>query len=96
MDVERNTAVVSITHTEPQVIKFKYFLKFYKKLFYYFKTGNALLAVYRCQAEIKRMEMRIRSIEGQFGTVKIYIVPRFVPIMCLVIEKILIFFICYF
>ncbi|CAK5078258.1 unnamed protein product [Meloidogyne enterolobii] len=45
-------------------------------------SGNALLAVYRCQADITRMEMRIRSIEGQFGTLRLYIVPRLVPLTC--------------
>ncbi|KAL3081289.1 hypothetical protein niasHT_039766 [Heterodera trifolii] len=45
-------------------------------------SGNALLAVYRCQADITRMEMRIRSIEGQFGTLRLYIVPRLNPLTC--------------
>ncbi|CAD5220021.1 unnamed protein product [Bursaphelenchus xylophilus] len=57
MDVEKNSAVISVTPPDPQ-------------------NGNQLLAVYRCQADITRMEMRIRSIEGQFGTLKMYIVPR--------------------
>ncbi|KAI1731833.1 bardet-Biedl syndrome 7 protein like protein [Ditylenchus destructor] len=67
MDVERNSAVVSVTQSEPG-------------------SGNALLAVYRCQADTTRMEMRIRSIEGQFGTLKIYIVPRLLPLTCQVNE----------
>uniref|UniRef100_A0A183CD97 CPSF_A domain-containing protein n=1 Tax=Globodera pallida TaxID=36090 RepID=A0A183CD97_GLOPA len=45
-------------------------------------SGNALLAVYRCQTDITRMEMRIRSIEGQFGTLRLYIVPRLIPLTC--------------
>ncbi|KAF7632394.1 hypothetical protein Mgra_00008176 [Meloidogyne graminicola] len=63
LDVERNSAVISITEPENG-------------------SGNALLAVYRCQADITRMEMRIRSIEGQFGTLRLYIVPRLVPLTC--------------
>ncbi|KAI6186973.1 hypothetical protein M3Y98_00191200 [Aphelenchoides besseyi] len=57
MDVERNSAVISVTPPDPE-------------------NENQLLAVYRCQADITRMEMRIRSIEGQFGTLRAYIVPR--------------------
>ncbi|CAD5213465.1 unnamed protein product [Bursaphelenchus okinawaensis] len=57
MDVEKNSAVISVTEKDPA-------------------KGNQLLAVYRCQADITRMEMRIRSIEGQCGTLKTYIVPR--------------------
>uniref|UniRef100_A0A915LBF3 Bardet-Biedl syndrome 2 protein n=1 Tax=Meloidogyne javanica TaxID=6303 RepID=A0A915LBF3_MELJA len=63
LDVERNSAVISVTEPENE-------------------SGNALLAVYRCQADITRMEMRIRSIEGQFGTLRLYIVPRLVPLTC--------------
>jgi Bardet-Biedl syndrome 7 protein len=55
IDVERNSAVISLTPPESE---------------------NQLLAVYRCQADITRMEVRIRSIEGQFGTLRAYIVPR--------------------
>ncbi|KAI6189534.1 hypothetical protein M3Y97_00018900 [Aphelenchoides bicaudatus] len=57
MDVEKNSAVISLTPPDSQ-------------------SENQLLAVYRCQADITRMEMRIRSIEGQFGTLRAYIVPR--------------------
>uniref|UniRef100_A0A914BVH0 Bardet-Biedl syndrome 7 protein n=1 Tax=Acrobeloides nanus TaxID=290746 RepID=A0A914BVH0_9BILA len=45
-------------------------------------SGNALLATYRCQADTTRIEMRIRSIEGQFGTLRVYISPRMHPKMC--------------
>jgi len=30
--------------------------------------------------------MRIRSIEGQFGTLRLYIVPRLVPLTCKVFK----------
>jgi Bardet-Biedl syndrome 7 protein len=63
MDVERNSAVVSLSTPEPG-------------------SGNSLLAVYRCQADTTRMEMRIRSIEGQYGTLRVYITPRILPKMC--------------
>uniref|UniRef100_A0A9J2PPS3 Ciliary BBSome complex subunit 2 middle region domain-containing protein n=1 Tax=Ascaris lumbricoides TaxID=6252 RepID=A0A9J2PPS3_ASCLU len=46
------------------------------------KSGNALLATYRCQANTTRIEMRIRSIEGQYGTVQVYICPKIHPKMC--------------
>ncbi|KAI6233568.1 hypothetical protein M3Y99_00892200 [Aphelenchoides fujianensis] len=57
LDVEKNSAVISITPPDPQ-------------------NENNLLAVYRCQADITRMEIRIRSIEGQFGTLRAFVVPR--------------------
>ncbi|VDK17464.1 unnamed protein product, partial [Anisakis simplex] len=45
-------------------------------------SGNALLATYRCQANTTRTEMRIRSIEGQYGTLQAYICPKIHPKMC--------------
>uniref|UniRef100_A0A0N5A236 Bardet-Biedl syndrome 7 protein homolog n=1 Tax=Parastrongyloides trichosuri TaxID=131310 RepID=A0A0N5A236_PARTI len=44
--------------------------------------GNALLATYRCQSNTNRIEIRIRSVEGQYGVLKAYIVPRGLPKTC--------------
>lgn len=75
MDVERNSAVISVTPPDPQV-----FLNSYDfnqcEMNVLFKSENQLLAVYRCQADITRMEIRIRSIEGQFGVLRAYLVPH--------------------
>ncbi|BFZ14686.1 hypothetical protein BsWGS_17726 [Bradybaena similaris] len=46
------------------------------------EEGNFLLATYRCQANTTRLEMKIRSIEGQYGTLQAYITPRTQPKTC--------------
>ncbi|XP_078457100.1 BBSome complex member BBS7 isoform X1 [Lampetra fluviatilis] len=45
-------------------------------------NGNFLLATYRCQANTTRLELKIRSIEGQYGTLQAYITPRLQPKTC--------------
>uniref|UniRef100_A0A914XPM1 Bardet-Biedl syndrome 7 n=2 Tax=Plectus sambesii TaxID=2011161 RepID=A0A914XPM1_9BILA len=63
LDVDKNSAVVSLTQCEPN-------------------SGNALLATYRCQANTTRLEMKIRSIEGQYGTLQAYVSPKTHPKIC--------------
>ncbi len=46
------------------------------------QQGNFLLATYRCQANTTRLELKIRSIEGQYGTLQAYITPRLQPKTC--------------
>lgn len=46
------------------------------------ENGNFLLATYRCQANTTRLELKIRSIEGQYGTLQAYITPRIQPKTC--------------
>ncbi|KAM5194420.1 BBSome complex member BBS7 [Mantella aurantiaca] len=45
-------------------------------------NGNFLLATYRCQANTTRLELKIRSIEGQYGTLQAYVTPRIQPKTC--------------
>ena len=42
-------------------------------------SGNVLLATYRCQANTTRLEIKIRTIEGQYGSLRAYITPRLQP-----------------
>ncbi|KAG7264305.1 hypothetical protein CRUP_020991 [Coryphaenoides rupestris] len=46
-------------------------------------NGNFLLATYRCQANTTRLELKVRSIEGQYGTLRAYVTPRLQPRTCL-------------
>ncbi|XP_042193764.1 Bardet-Biedl syndrome 7 protein isoform X1 [Callorhinchus milii] len=46
------------------------------------QNGNFLLATYRCQANTTRLELKIRSIEGQYGILQAYITPRLQPKTC--------------
>ncbi|XP_072040568.1 BBSome complex member BBS7-like [Amphiura filiformis] len=46
------------------------------------ENGNFLLATYRCQANTTRLELKVRSIEGQYGTLQAYITPRLQPKTC--------------
>ena len=50
--------------------------------FYSVQSGNALLATYRCQANTTRLEIKIRTIEGQYGILQAYITPRLQPKCC--------------
>uniref|UniRef100_A0A8C8ZHU1 Bardet-Biedl syndrome 7 n=1 Tax=Prolemur simus TaxID=1328070 RepID=A0A8C8ZHU1_PROSS len=45
-------------------------------------NDNFLLATYRCQANTTRLELKIRSIEGQYGTLQAYVTPRIQPKTC--------------
>ncbi|KAK6298582.1 hypothetical protein J4Q44_G00316370 [Coregonus suidteri] len=45
-------------------------------------NGNFLLAMYRCQANTTRLELKVRFIEGQYGTLQAYITPRLQPKTC--------------
>ncbi|XP_038625212.1 Bardet-Biedl syndrome 7 protein isoform X1 [Tachyglossus aculeatus] len=45
-------------------------------------NDNFLLATYRCQANTTRLELKIRSIEGQYGSLQAYITPRIQPKTC--------------
>ncbi|XP_006819865.1 BBSome complex member BBS7-like, partial [Saccoglossus kowalevskii] len=46
------------------------------------ENGNFLLATYRCQANTTRLELKVRSIEGQYGTLQAYVTPRVQPKTC--------------
>ena len=50
------------------------------------QDGNVLLATYRCQANTTRLEVKIRTIEGQYGKLLAYITPRLQPKCCQVRE----------
>ncbi|XP_061748169.1 Bardet-Biedl syndrome 7 protein [Nerophis ophidion] len=45
-------------------------------------NGNFLLATYRCQANTSRLELKVRSIEGQYGTLRAYVTHRLQPKTC--------------
>ncbi|EZA51709.1 Bardet-Biedl syndrome 7 protein-like protein [Ooceraea biroi] len=46
------------------------------------REGNFVLATYRCQINTNRLEMRLRSIEGQPGTLQIYVTSQVQPKRC--------------
>ncbi|KAK0417251.1 hypothetical protein QR680_012905 [Steinernema hermaphroditum] len=45
-------------------------------------SGNAVLALIRCGENVTRLEVRLRSSEGTYGTIRVYICPRTQPRMC--------------
>ncbi|KAJ4432478.1 hypothetical protein ANN_21097, partial [Periplaneta americana] len=45
-------------------------------------SGNFLLATYRCQMNTTRLELKLRTIEGQHGTLRTYITPLVQPKCC--------------
>lgn len=46
------------------------------------RDGNCVLATYRCQPGTTKMSLKIRSIEGQSGTLQAYIIPNLQPKTC--------------
>jgi hypothetical protein len=50
------------------------------------QEGNFLLATYRCQANTTRLQLKIRSIEGQYGNLQAYVTPRLQPKTCQVVR----------
>nr|XP_022903425.1 Bardet-Biedl syndrome 7 protein homolog isoform X1 [Onthophagus taurus] len=43
---------------------------------------NYLLATYRCQVNTNRLEVNVRTIEGQYGILQVYITPIIQPKFC--------------
>lgn len=84
LDVEKNSAVVSHSDSSPQVYFFKcpcHVLLPYVCM-YLFQSGNYLLAAYRCQINTNRLEIKIRTIEGQYGKLQAYVTPMVQPKCC--------------
>ncbi|CAG0915803.1 unnamed protein product [Notodromas monacha] len=79
LDFEKNSAVVSFSKCDPDPADASATEK--ERL-----SGirNHLLATYRCQANTTRLEVKIRTIEGQYGTLQAYIIPRVQPKSCVV------------
>lgn len=46
------------------------------------ESPNQVLVTFRCQANTTRLEMRIRPVEGQHGTLSVYIISRITPKSC--------------
>ncbi|KHJ42218.1 phospholipase D domain protein [Trichuris suis] len=45
-------------------------------------SSDALMATYRCQANMTRFEMSMRTIEGKYGNLELYVCPRTSPTVC--------------
>ncbi|XP_019862996.1 PREDICTED: Bardet-Biedl syndrome 7 protein homolog [Amphimedon queenslandica] len=43
------------------------------------KNGSYLLATLRCSMYTSRLEVKVRSIEGQYGTLNVYVTPKLEP-----------------
>jgi Bardet-Biedl syndrome 7 protein len=41
--------------------------------------GNQLLATYRCQEPTNRLEMKLRTVEGQYGDLQVIVIPKMKP-----------------
>lgn len=44
--------------------------------------GNVLLYCYRCQVNTNRVDLKFRTVEGQHGTLRIYVTPNIQPKCC--------------
>ncbi|KAI1303141.1 Bardet-Biedl syndrome 7 protein [Halotydeus destructor] len=45
-------------------------------------NSQEVLATFRCQSNTTRLEIKIRSVEGQYGQLRIYIITRITPKSC--------------
>ncbi|XP_049938325.1 Bardet-Biedl syndrome 7 protein homolog isoform X1 [Schistocerca serialis cubense] len=45
-------------------------------------SGNHLLVTYRCQVNVTRLEVKLRTVEGQYGTLRAYVTPLAQPKSC--------------
>mmetsp|Transcript_628 Transcript_628/g.2088 ORF Transcript_628/g.2088 Transcript_628/m.2088 type:complete len:729 (-) Transcript_628:128-2314(-) len=50
------------------------------------ENGNFCMATYRCQESSNRIEVRLRGVEGQYGTLQVFVVPRISPKTCSVCQ----------
>ncbi|XP_047121866.1 Bardet-Biedl syndrome 7 protein homolog isoform X3 [Schistocerca piceifrons] len=46
------------------------------------RSGNHLLVTYRCQVNVTRLEVKLRTVEGQYGTLRAYVTPLAQPKSC--------------
>ena len=44
--------------------------------------SSGLLATYRCQDAVNRLELRVRTVEGRYGALQAYVWPRIAPKTC--------------
>lgn len=44
--------------------------------------GNLLLCCYRCQVNTNRVDLKFRTVEGEHGTLRVYITPNIQPKCC--------------
>ena len=44
--------------------------------------STGLLATYRCQEAVNRLELRVRTVEGRYGSLQAYVWPRISPKTC--------------
>lgn len=77
LDVEKNSAVMSFSDCDPKVTVFSTF--FLSETIRRSQDNNAVLVTYRCQINTTRLEMHIRTIEGQYGTLQLYVTSKIQP-----------------
>lgn len=70
IDCERNSAVISFNDPPSEDSEIG-------------RNSNEMLATFRCQANTTRLEIRLRPVEGQRGTLSVYVVSRITPKSCL-------------
>jgi Bardet-Biedl syndrome 7 protein len=76
LDVEKNSAVMSFSDCDPKVIVSS--LSISPRILLS-QDNNAVLVTYRCQINTTRLEMHIRTIEGQYGTLQLYVTSKIQP-----------------
>eukprot|EP01006_Ploeotia_vitrea_P030187 TRINITY_DN62654_c0_g1_i1.p1 TRINITY_DN62654_c0_g1~~TRINITY_DN62654_c0_g1_i1.p1 ORF type:complete len:784 (+),score=456.15 TRINITY_DN62654_c0_g1_i1:348-2354(+) len=46
------------------------------------EDNNELLATFRCQQQTNRVEIKLRTMEGKFGVLNVYVIPQITPKSC--------------
>lgn len=75
IDCERNSAVISFSDNQHSSF---YNSNVQSGSF----SNNQILATFRCQANTTRLDLKISSIEGQFGQFKAYVLTKVTPKSC--------------
>lgn len=85
LDVDRNSAVVSFSDCDPEVkctyaslgIAYRTLLDLTMAL--PLQSRNKALVTFRCQLNTTRLDLRLRTVEGQAGALRVYVTPLVAP-----------------
>lgn len=79
LDVDKNTAVISFSKCSAMVRCYISYLHHSITVPFENQSSNQFLATYRCQIDTNRVDLKLRTIEGQHGKLNCYITPSIQP-----------------
>ena len=82
MDCERNSAVVSFNDPQYEMTTFVGQPDGQQQVQTQSNSSNGMLATFRCQADTRQLQIRVCTIEGHFGLIRVYVLSRLTPKVC--------------